>query len=110
MALAKGGEFLTNTIPGPQVISGLGFRPDLVLFFTVFRQTRGGDTSNAYFSWGAFDGVRQWAQAWASQDAVSPTNCASHFDDTLVAAKVDPGYLPWKDQSRFKRPPPGRIV
>lgn len=88
---SKAEALALNTSVGNQVITGLGFTPKLVLFFSEPDTTDiVADIANAHMSIGAFDGVSQWVMAYNSRNGVISSDTAVLCDNARVIFIADP--------------------
>lgn len=70
------------TVLGTQVISGLGFTPKLIQFFTSAPDSQGGAGTGGY---GMSDGVNNWAYSWSSRDGVGSGRLRDKTKSFLLA-------------------------
>ncbi len=82
MALSvKSGSFQTNTGTGNQAITGVGFTPKIVIFFSLMRTSATtGNSGGARLGYGAaVSSTKRWALGNWENDALSPTTCDLRF-------------------------------
>lgn len=97
---AKAGTFLTGTgsLGSTVVVTDIGFRPKLVLFWGMANTTAGTASANGRYCFGvAKDSSNQWVNAVIEQNGVAAANNLSYFRSdaciaVLTTSAVD-GYL-----------------
>lgn len=99
--LAFGGADITNTVAGKfdgktttgtTAVTGLGFRPDVVIFFSPFRTTGGANVlrGRVVYSFGVADDTGgQWSVSVRSQNGTT-SNTARSFSDSTCLQMIDP--------------------
>jgi hypothetical protein len=82
----KHGEFAANTSTGNQSISGVGFQPTAVKFYSTLLTTATALKENALFAIGAATSTtQQWAVAVGSNDNADPTSTGrGHTTDSCI--------------------------
>lgn len=79
---ALSGSFVANTFTGNQTVSGVGFLPDIVIFFVTLQTSSAQTNNNTCYSFGAATSPSaQWAASVASQHAVTTMNTRRSFHD-----------------------------
>lgn len=86
------GSFLAASSTGAQNVTGVGFKPDTVLFFCSETRTTdptvaAGDIEN--FIGAAISSSRRWATTWVDQDAVASDQARSYQDTANCIAKLN---------------------
>lgn len=72
---AKAGTFALNTATGTQAVTGLGFQPDIVFFFTQLLTTTGTANNNSSVSYGvAKSSSARWTVGQSHQNAQATMN------------------------------------
>ncbi|MGH9922531.1 MAG: cadherin-like domain-containing protein, partial [Nitrososphaerales archaeon] len=92
----KVGSFKANNVTGQQIVSGVGFEPDLVMFMHAHRATEAGMAPNAYMSYGfAKSPTERAAIAVTSVDAepVSDTKRLQRTDRAIVSLAPGSGTI-----------------
>lgn len=89
----KVGAFTKSAVAAPpafqQSITGLGFQPKAIVFYTV--ATQSGATEEHRPSFGFSDGINSRAIGWASADNASPTGASMTASDQGVIEQITPG-------------------
>ena len=83
------GKFTMNSGTGNQSVSGIGFKPKVVIFYTNIKNTTEGAVPDAVMSMGvAVSSTKRWCQATFCVDAAANSDTARYFDDTKCFAQI----------------------
>ena len=87
----KPGSFLkaTAAAPATQAITGVGFRPNLVMLASVQSTTQANPVAHSRFGLGASDGTSEGSSAFQDEDAVDVTVVEAIDKTSKVFVKVD---------------------
>jgi len=78
----KVGTFASNTSTGDQAVTGIGFQPDIVLFFTQLQTAGGQSNNNSCYSFGvAKSSSARWTMGVGMQNAQTTMNNRRLFYD-----------------------------
>lgn len=72
---AQAGQFTTTTVTGDQVIKGVGFKPDLVIFCLTISASNTTSKNTTQFGFGAMDAAgNQWSISQRSRDSLATSD------------------------------------
>lgn len=95
------GTFTTKTSTGTQAITGVGFQPDLVIFFTHGNTQADAIAVDALFHIGAMDGVNQFACITIDDDNVGTTVTDRYHDTSACLRCMNAGGGALTDRAEF---------
>ena len=80
------GSFAASASTGNQAVTGLGYKPDIVIFFITLQTAAGQSNNNSQYSMGVMHSSGQWAIGGKAQNAQATMNTARFFQNNRCIA------------------------